>query len=250
MTGLSTQSSAWVRRFHQKDAPETRLICFPHAGGSATYFFPVSQGMPSSVEVLAVQYPGRQDRRAEPCVEDIHELADLVYEELRPWVDRPFALFGHSMGASLAFEVARRLEEDGIAPKALFASGRRAPSRHRDERVHLMDDATLIADLKRLAGTDTRMLGEEEVLRMILPALRSDYKAAETYRVRPGKRLGAPILALTGADDPQVTLDEAAAWSEHTTAEFRLRAFPGGHFFLNDHGKALMEEFAAVLARD
>ncbi|MEV5975213.1 alpha/beta fold hydrolase [Streptomyces sp. NPDC051921] len=249
MTGLSTQSSAWVRRFHRKDAPETRLICFPHAGGSATYFFPVSQGMPSSVEVLALQYPGRQERRTEPCVEDLHVLADLVHEELRPWVDRPFALFGHSMGASLAFEVARRLEADGIVPQAVFASGRRAPSRFRDERVHLMDDATLIADLKRLAGTDPRMLGEEEVLRMILPALRSDYTAAETYRVRPGRKLAAPVLVFTGADDPQVTLDEANAWSEHTTAEFRLRVLPGGHFFLNDHGAELMKEFTAVLAR-
>jgi pyochelin biosynthetic protein PchC len=247
MNGRSTRSSTWVRRLHPKADAAARVVCFPHAGGSATYFFPFSQAMPPSVEVLAVQYPGRQDRRAEPCVEDLHELADLAYAELRPWVDRPLVLFGHSMGASVAFEVARRMERDGVRPVAVFASGRRAPSRWRDERGHQLSDNELIADLKRLAGTDSRMFGEEEVLRMILPSLRSDYKAAETYRLRSGPPLDTPVTALTGADDPQVTIEEAGAWGEHTAAGFTLRVFPGGHFFLNDHSEAIVQEITAAL---
>jgi pyochelin biosynthetic protein PchC len=92
------------------------------------------------------------------------------------------------------------------------------------------------------------MLGEEEVLRMILPSLRSDYRAAETYRIRPGTPpLDTPVVAFTGADDPQVTVEEAGAWAEHTTADFRLRVFPGGHFFLNDHVTAVVEEAASAL---
>jgi len=243
----SQKADTWIRCFHPSDAAVARLVCFPHAGGSATYYFPLSRATPPWLDVVAVQYPGRQDRRTEPCVEDLHELADRVFEAVRGWTDLPFALFGHSLGASLGFEVGMRLEKDGRPPLALFASGRRAPSRHRNERVHEQDDAGIIAELKRLAGTDTRMLGEEDVLRMILPSLRGDYKAAETYRGRPGDRLTAPITALTGTDDPQVTLEEANAWAGHTSSAFTLRTYPGGHFFLNHHSPAIIEEILAVL---
>lgn len=100
----------WIRRFHPRPDGDVRLVCLPHAGGSASFFFPVSQAMPPSVDVLCVQYPGRQDRRAEPVIDSIPDLADQVFAALLPWADRPLAFFGHSMGATLAFEVARRLE--------------------------------------------------------------------------------------------------------------------------------------------
>ena len=233
-------NSTWVRRFHPAPDARARLVCFPHAGGSATFFFPVSRAMSPAVDVLAIQYPGRQDRRAEPCVDDLRKLADLVVEELHQWVDRPVTLFGHSLGATLAFEVALRLREDGITPLGLFASGRRAPSRHRDERVHEANDDGLVADLKRLSGTESQMLDDDEVLRMILPAMRSDYRAAETYRYEPGPPLDCPIVALVGDDDPQVTVDEARSWGEHTTSSFELKVFGGGHFYLNTHAAAVM----------
>ncbi|MFF6995240.1 thioesterase II family protein [Streptomyces sp. NPDC008313] len=248
MTGASADTGAWIRRFHPAPEAPTRLVCFPHAGGSATYYFPVSNALSPGVDVLSVQYPGRQDRRTEPCVDDIRALADTVVRELRPWADRPLTLFGHSMGASLAFEVALRLEAEGIVPLGLFASGRRAPSRHRNETVHLADDDTLIAELKKLSGTDTQMLGDPEVLRMILPAVRNDYRAAETYRHRPGPPLSCPVVALVGDDDPQVTDDEARAWAEHTTGGFTLRTFTGGHFFLNSHAPAVMSAISAHIA--
>jgi surfactin synthase thioesterase subunit len=241
---MAEETGAWVRRFHPAPGAATRLVCFPHAGGSATFYFPVSRAMSPSVDVIAIQYPGRQDRRREPCVDDLGRLADLVTAELRPWTDRPVALFGHSMGATLAFEVARRLERDGVVAAALFASGRRAPSAQRDEQVHLRDDDGLIADMKRLSGTSPQVLGDEEVIRMILPAVRSDYRAAETYRYRPGPPLNCPIFALTGDEDPHVTLDEARAWAGHTTAPFDLRVFPGGHFYLNAHAAMVMKLIA------
>jgi len=233
-------NSAWIRRFHPAPDAGTRLVCFPHAGGSATYYFPVSRALSPAVDVLAIQYPGRQDRRAEPCVDDLRTLADRVVDELRGWVDRPVTLFGHSLGATLAFEVAVRLRREGVTPLGLFASGRRAPCRHRDERVHLFDDDGLVADLKRLSGTDSQMLDDDEVLRMILPATRSDYRAAETYRYQPAPPLDCPIVALVGDDDPQVSIDEARSWGEHTTAGFDLRVFPGGHFYLNTHAPAVL----------
>ncbi|WP_406092372.1 thioesterase II family protein [Streptomyces sp. NBC_01013] len=235
MTDDSRETGPWIRRFHPAPDAPARLVCFPHAGGSATYYFPVSRALSPAIDVFAIQYPGRQDRRNEPRVEDIEDLADLVVEELRPWGDVPLTLFGHSMGATLAFEVARRLEAAGTPPATLFVSGRRAPSRVREETVHLADDDRLIADITQLSGTDSAVLADPEILRMILPAVRSDYKAAETYRYRPGPLLGMDIVALAGDNDQQVTVDEAASWGEHTTASFELKVFPGGHFFLDSH---------------
>ncbi len=248
MTIVEGNTGLWLRRFNPAERARVRLICFPHAGGSASFYFPLSQSMPPSVDVVGIQYPGRQDRRHEKPVDDIGELADRIVAELEPWTDLPVALFGHSLGATLAFEVARRLERGGTVPAALFASGRRAPSRHRDERVHQGDDRELLAQLRKLNGTDAQVFGDEEVVRMILPALRSDYRAAETYRYRPGLRLNCPILALTGDTDAMATVEEVTAWGEHTTASFELRVFSGGHFFLTTHAAAVRDLISEQLS--
>ncbi|WP_329572853.1 thioesterase II family protein [Kitasatospora sp. NBC_01266] len=239
-TEATVGTSTWVRRFHPAERAAHRLVCFPHAGGAASYYFPVSRTLAPDVDVLAIQYPGRQDRRHEPCIDNIPELADALVEEVLPWFDRPVTFFGHSMGASLAFEVANRLEARGTVLHGLFASGRRAPSTVRDERVHLLDDDGLITDISRLSGTDTQVLGDPEILRMILPAIRADYRAAETYRYTPGPRLSCPLFALTGDQDAQVTVEEAQAWENHTSGPFDLRVFPGGHFYLNDQAAGVM----------
>ncbi|MET8030954.1 thioesterase II family protein [Streptomyces avermitilis] len=240
MTSVQT-SDDWLRRFHPAAAAPTRLVCFPHAGGSAAYFHGVSRALSPTVEVLAVQYPGRQDRRHEPLIDSIDGLAARVREELAPWTDRPLALFGHSMGAMVAFEVALRLTADGTAPNVLFASGRRAPSRCREESVHLHDDAGIMAELSRLDGTDAQVLTDPELREMVLPALRSDYRAVETYRYRPGPPLPCPVVALVGDSDPKTTVDEARAWGDHTAGPFELAVFPGGHFYLNAHAEAVTE---------
>ncbi|MBB2913051.1 surfactin synthase thioesterase subunit [Streptosporangium becharense] len=242
---------AWIRRFPQSGGhagASAVLACFPHAGGSASFYLPVSRLAPSSVEVVAVQYPGRQDRRAERCVDDIGELADRIAEALRPWTGRPLSLFGHSMGATVAFEVARRLEASGTAPLALFASGRRAPSIHREGRVHLRTDEGLLAELRGLGGTASAVLGDEEFMRAVLPMLRSDYRAIETYRYRPGPKLSCPITAFAGADDPKARPEEVGAWRDHTEAGFEMRTFPGGHFYLADHAAEIVNLVAARIS--
>ncbi|HET6501548.1 MAG TPA: alpha/beta fold hydrolase [Amycolatopsis sp.] len=240
-------ASAWIRRFQPADDAGVRLICLPHAGGSATYYLPVAKALSPTVDVLALQYPGRQDRHNERCVDSMDELADLVAAELADWTDRPFAVFGHSLGATLGFEVTRRLEAAGTPPVMLFASGRRAPSRPRDERIHLRADDGLVAELRTLSGTDARILDNDEIVRMFLPALRADYKAVETYRYRPGPPLTCPIFTLVGDDDPKVTLDEARSWGEHTTGEFEFRAFRGGHFYLDAHAREVIDLISARL---
>ncbi|RCG28782.1 thioesterase [Streptomyces diacarni] len=248
MTGNTRHGGAWLRRFHPAPDAGVRLVCFPHAGGSATFYLPVSRMLSPSIEVVPVQYPGRQERRGEPCVSDIGELADRVVEELLSLNTKPLALFGHSMGAVVAYEVARRLESKEIKPLRLFVSGRRAPSRTRGGRVRQRDDNGLIDELKKLSGTDSQILDDPDMLRMILPAVRSDYKAVESYRHTPGPRLDCPVVALTGDDDPQVTLDEATAWSEHTVGGFALKVYEGGHFYLNSHTAAVLEVISAGIA--
>ncbi|WP_061289108.1 thioesterase II family protein [Herbidospora cretacea] len=231
----------WIRRFHPAPQAPARLVCLPHAGGSASFYMPVSSIMSPKVDVLAVQYPGRQDRRHEPLIPDLMTLADQVAEVLSRWMDRPTALFGHSMGAALAYEVALRLEAAGTAPAGVFVSGRRAPSTKRTENVHKRSDDGLVAELKRLAGTNAALLGDEEVLRMVLPATRNDYRAIETYEYDPGRRLTVPLVALTGDNDPKTTVDEARAWRGHTDGPFDLRVYPGGHFFLTPHAADVID---------
>jgi surfactin synthase thioesterase subunit len=215
--------------------PATRLVCFPHAGASAGAYARLARALAGSAQVLVVQYPGRQDRRREPLIGDVTELAGRVAAVLEPGLDRALAFFGHSMGATVAFEAARELERRHAVPLAhLFASGRRAPSTSRPPRPPLADDAAAAAELLALSGTDERLLADPEVAALILPVVRGDYQAIERYHWQPGPPLGAPITALVGDADPLTTVAEAAAWATHTRAPFRLRVFPGGHFYLDD----------------
>ncbi|GAA0442556.1 alpha/beta fold hydrolase [Streptomyces sp. NPDC046215] len=229
----------WLRRFHATPhRPSARLVCLPHAGGSAGYFFPFSQALAGDLDVLAVQYPGRLERHHEPPLTDIGQLADHVVAALTSPAacpdDLPLALFGHSLGALVAYEVANQLQDRGTPVQALFVSGRRAPSCPDDIKpLHAMDDEAVVAELREMDGTEDELLSDPDVLRMVLPAVRADYRAVESYRHRPRPRLTSPVVALTGDSDPRVSLDQAAAWADHTTGPHELRVFPGGHFYLS-----------------
>ncbi|MFH9819127.1 thioesterase II family protein [Streptomyces sp. NPDC017230] len=245
------QFGTWVRRFRPATENGVRLVCLPHAGGSASFYYALSKALTPSVDVLAVQYPGRQDRRHEPNIDSLPELADRIFEVTRHLDDdRPLALFGHSMGAVLAYEVALRMRDAGLpTPVRLFASGRRAPSRDRDERLHLGSDAELLAEVRRLGGPHAALLAEPDVRDMIMPAIRSDYRAVENYRCASGQRLRCPVTVLTGDSDPRVSIDEATAWEEHTTGPTEVEVFPGGHFFPLDQNARLAGLLADRLVR-
>ncbi|ASO20364.1 surfactin synthase thioesterase subunit [Actinoalloteichus hoggarensis] len=248
MTSTGDTNDRWVRRFHPAPTATARLLCLPHAGGSASYFFPVSRRLSPGVEALAVQYPGRQDRLAEKPLESVEELADRLVDVVLPFRDKPLGLFGHSLGALLAFELALRLEDRGVRPVGLFASGRRAPITTReDEYTHLGDDAALIAAVTRLGGTSPGLFDDEEMAAMVLPSIRADYRAAETYRYRPGPRLATPVHAFVGDADPKATVEEVRRWAEHTDGGFDLTIHPGGHFYLNAHADAVIDRIAALL---
>jgi len=241
-------TTSWIRRYHPAPGAGTRLVCFPHAGGSASYFHPVSARFAPDVDVVSLQYPGRQDRRREPCVDTIARLADLVTNELADLSDKPTVFFGHSMGAVLAFETAWRLEQRGArAPGAVLASGRRGPSTVRDERIHERDDDGVLDEVRELNRLDMTVIGDDEILRMALPAIRADYRAIETYACPVGRRVRCPVTVLIGDQDPKVTAAEAENWGEHTEGGFRMEVFPGGHFFLARHQSAVNGEILREL---
>jgi surfactin synthase thioesterase subunit len=228
-------------------------VCLPHAGGSAPFFLPVAAAFSPGIDVVAIQYPGRQDRRTETPINDLGELADRVHTVLRRQPELPVTIFGHSLGAIIGFEVARRLEADGHAAVRLFASGRRAPSTHRDEKVHRLDDAGILAEVRKMNGTASSVLGDDEMMRAVLPALRADYQAAETYTCAADIKVVCPITALTGDNDPKTTVEEADAWARHTSGAFDMQVFSGGHFFLTEQAdqviKLLDRHFQADRAR-
>ncbi|MEV0292100.1 alpha/beta fold hydrolase [Nocardia sp. NPDC050710] len=238
-------SDRWIRRAVPRADPAARVICFPHAGGSADYFTPLARALPPEIELLAVQNPGRQERYREPRLETIAELAAAALPSVTPWLDRPTILFGHSMGAVQVFELARRLTD--AAGIVLFVSARRAPSRVRVETVHQRTDRAIVAEMRALGGTDLRVFDDEETAALYLPVIRSDYRAVETYRCAAEVTVHYPITALVGDRDPRVSLADIEAWRTHTTAEFATCVLRGGHFYLADQIPAVAELLAAQL---
>ena len=244
----------WLRRYHPAPDAPMRLVYFPHAGGAANTSFQLSAALPPVAEVISVQYPGRHDRFGEPCVDSLNDLADEIPQWLEALDDKPMAFFGHSMGSVLAFEIARRLQaddsapSDGPTPTHLFVSGRRAPTIVREERVHLMDNAGLVADMRALQGTDDSVFDDPEVLQLVLPAVRADYRAVETHVHEPGPQLTCPVTAVIGDSDPRVTRAEAEAWRQQTTGEFRLHVLPGGHFYLGEGALGVVDLLRDELA--
>ncbi|MFY1623842.1 thioesterase II family protein [Micromonospora sp. WMMD723] len=232
--------SPWIRTLTPASATPNQLICLPHSGGTASYYTPMAHLLADDIETLAIQYPGRQDRYGERAMDSVYELADHVTEALLPQMGRPTSLFGHSMGAAVAFEVAVRLEARGHRLVALFVSGRAAPDSPLDRNFHAVDDDQLVQELVRLGGTDPAIVANSELIELILPTIRADYRASETYRHR-GDVVHCPLIALSGTADPYVPPGAGASWHGYTAGPFRLYELPGGHFFLDEHRDRVQE---------
>ncbi|MGI5421492.1 thioesterase II family protein [Actinomadura luteofluorescens] len=237
----------WFRCPEPRPWASMRLFCLPHAGGSAVFYRSWAKETGPAVEVQSVQYPGRADRMADAFVTDAHQLARLIAGAMAPLMDRPAALFGHSMGAVLAYEVARLLEERGTAPVHVFASGARPPDDRGDERIRDKDDDGLVAELARLGGTDAELLADPELRELVLPYVRNDFTLVEEYAHRPGPPLTAPVTAIIGDADPHVDEEQARGWARATSGRFALRVLPGGHFYLADQRPAVLAEVLRTL---
>ncbi len=230
-------------------------MLLPHAGGGASAFRGWADLFPDAVEVCPVQFPGRENRMREPAFDRVQPLAEALSAVLAGWGDLPYAVFGHSTGALVAFELARHAARTGApGPVHLFASGRRAPDLpSRQRELHRLPDDQLVAELRTLGGMPQAVLDHPELLQLILPVLRADLALTETYTPTPGATIAVPITACFSADDGKVNQDEAQAWARHTTAGFHLRAFPGDHFYLFAHrdrvAEALTADLGTVIAR-
>ncbi|MFC4057033.1 thioesterase II family protein [Planomonospora corallina] len=235
----------WLRRPRPRPAATTRLICFAHAGGSATAYREWPALLPETVELYGVQLPGRADRYGEPLPESLEAVAAAVAGELVPLLDRRFALFGHSMGALVAYEVTRLLEERGPGPARLFVSGCAAPHERPEYGYSRYDDDGLVAELTRLGGTEAAVFAHRDLRELVLPYVRGDFRLVDAYRHRPGPPLRTPVSALVGDADPVVTPAQAKSWESLTASEFSLTVFPGDHFYL----QPLRERVVAEVAR-
>ena len=201
------------------------------------------------VEVVPVQLPGRETRWAEKPIPRVRPLIELAARDLLPWLEPPFALLGHSMGALLAFELARELRRRGAPqPRHLFVAARAAPHTHRPLRpTYSLGDVAFVEELRRLNGTPPEVLANPELLDIMLPMVRADFELCETYAYAPEPPLACPISAYGGSDDDHVTPHMIDAWRLQTTGRFSSRIFPGGHFFFRAMERFLIQEVSGEL---
>ncbi|NUR63037.1 MAG: thioesterase [Catenulispora sp.] len=229
------------------DAP-LRLFCFPHAGGGAGFFRPWRLALQPDVEVCAVVLPGREGRlRETPYVRMTHLLGPLT-EALADHIDRPYAILGHSTGAAVGFEAARRLSVLASAPRCLVVSGRRAPGPPEAVPRYLLPDEQFLDQVAALGGTPPELLARPDLLDLFLPSLRADFELNETYAQLPGDPLPCPVVAMAGEDDPEVSAEQMVAWRRFGTGPFALHVFPGDHFFLSGAPAAAVRVVRAALA--
>ncbi|MFE6668823.1 thioesterase II family protein [Streptomyces sp. NPDC057697] len=239
----------WIRCFRPAPDAGAQLVCFPHAGGSASGYHSLTTEVGGTAETLVVQYPGRHDRIAEPFAERLGDVVDAVLPSIPADGRRPLILFGHSMGALLAFETARRLAAEGREPTALIVSGSEGPALPRAERFpRPPSDQDLIAEMRLLSGTDDELLTHPEILQLALPPLRADYAMLGARVHVPGPPLRCPVVALTGDSDPRVSVEGVQAWEGETEGPFERHVLTGGHFFLGDHLPFVAELVAAQVS--
>jgi len=246
-----TGGTPWLDRRALERPARLRLFAFPFAGGGTGVYRSWSAALSPDVAVCPVRLPGREARIAEPASADLVALARAAGDALRPYLDVPFALFGHSMGALLAFELAHHLEATGAPPpRILYASGCPAPHVGIADPVSGMSDADLVEHVRGLGRTPAEVLASAELLELILPTLRADLVACERYACAARPPLGCELIAIGGADDDQATPDQVAAWRAHTWGPFTARVLPGGHFDFLDQPAALLAQLAVDLREE
>ena len=245
---MTHSSGPWIVRPRPNPDAEVRLFCAAHAGGSPAIFHTWPATLPPWIEVCALQLPGRATRFREAPFERMAPLVDALTSQLAPYLDRPFAFFGHSLGALVSFEVAQRLRRLAAGtPCHLFASACRAPHvADRRRPLHRLPDAEFLAELRNLNGIPQKLLDEPELLQLVLPAVRADLTVYETYGcAADGPALPCPITAFGGIADWKVLREEIEPWAACTHGDFELHMVAGDHFFLD----AARDQVLATIAQ-
>jgi medium-chain acyl-[acyl-carrier-protein] hydrolase len=244
-------SNKWCIFPRPNPAATLRLFCFHYAGGSAQAFHGWPGRLPPSVEMGAIQLPGRGHRLSEPHIRRLLPLSRIVAQELLPYLDKPFVFFGHSMGALLCFETSRSLRyENRRQPAHLFVSATKAPHRRiLEESLSGLPKSELVKKLREFNGIPVEVLQNDELLDLILPTIRADFELCETYEYHPESLLECPMTIYGGLEDHTVEAERLAAWREMTVGACEIRMFPGGHFYLNNSEAIFLQTFAGDLLR-
>ncbi|MGZ3253004.1 MAG: thioesterase II family protein [Burkholderiaceae bacterium] len=232
--------------------PRLRLFCFPYAGGSAAIYHQWPTCAPADTEILAVQYPGRATRLRQAPLKDLNLLLDDIEKAIIPLLDRPFAFFGHSMGATVAYELTRRLHATQKAlPIQLFLSGRSAPHLPTlKPQVHNLPDKEFLESMRDLNGTPTELLEHNELMEIMLPIIRADFQMLETWQHQASPPLELPISVFGGLSDDGVPLENLDAWSVCTTGKMKRHMFPGDHFFLHQQYPSMLNIINRALSSE
>lgn len=242
MVTLPTFNS-WIRCPNPNPQASFRLFCFPYAGGGASIFRTWSDSLPPYIEVCPIQLPGRENRLKEAPFTDISPLVQTLAQVLRPYLNIPFAFFGHSMGALISFELARQLRaQQEPGPVHLFISGRRAPQiRDRNPLIHTLPEPEFLEELRRLNGTPKVVLDNAELMQLFLPILRADFSICGTYTYLSEPPLDCSISAFGGIEDTEETSDLIESWSVQTRSCFSIQMLPGDHFFVYTSQQSLLK---------
>jgi medium-chain acyl-[acyl-carrier-protein] hydrolase len=222
--------------------PRTRLFCFPFAGGGASVYREWRRDL-SSLDVVAVQPPGREDRYGEPAYTSLTHLTRDLAGEIAPLLDRPSVFFGHSMGGAIAYQLAVDLQRAGVpGPQLLILSARPAPHAPPTRApIHALPDDGFIAELRKLAGTPAAVLDNRELMDFLLPTLRADFELCDTHTCPREAVLSIPFVIFGGVEDATARREALDGWRDYTTGPTQLRMFPGGHFFLQTHKAQVLQ---------
>lgn len=235
-------ASPWLVSFRPVPDARLRVFCLPYAGAGASAYRAWSLGAPEDVEVLAVQLPGRETRIREACVTSVADAVPPLAEAMAPLLDRPFVIFGHSMGAALAHDLAARLIDTGTMPELLVFSGRRPPHLPpRKAPIHDLPDAQFKDALRVMGGTPPEVLAHDELMAFLMPMLKADFRISETFSRDPVGTFACPVLAVAGRRDSEAAPEDVERWRDLAGGRFRYHAFDDGHFFLHPHREALMD---------
>jgi medium-chain acyl-[acyl-carrier-protein] hydrolase len=245
-------SRGWLLRPRPNPHAALRLFCFAYAGGSAQIFACWPGGLPREVDVAAVQLPGHGLRLLERPIARMDDLAAGIASGLRPHLDRPFAFFGHSMGALVAFELARQLRREGLpAPVRMYVSAHNAPQLPREpSAIHELPDDEFHDAVAGYGATPADVLADAEMMRLLAPALRADFAVCEKSEYVREEPFDFPIRAFWGLADSVVSRDTVEAWRDQTTSNFAARAIPGSHFYIHSAERLLLQLLARDLAEE
>ncbi|WP_310598895.1 alpha/beta fold hydrolase [Desulfobulbus sp.] len=225
--------TSWIFPQPLGSEPDFRLFCFPYAGGGASIFRQWQEHLPVGVQVCGVQLPGRENRITEAPHTDLRLLVEQMFAGLLPFLNKPFAFFGHSLGAKLAFELARLLrKKHQPQPRHLFVAGSRAPHLREPRPLHQLPEHVFIEELRRYEATPEVLLANKELMAFYLPLLRADFTVDETYVYAEEAPLPCPLTVYGGLADKEVAQEELEAWQRHSTGIFCCRMFAGNHFFI------------------